>query len=112
MADADAGQTRIPLASNSKLVTVLATAQALKLKGFPLGHKTRVKDVHPGFELKNKVMEAEATFEDVFCHRLRLPANNYHLSRPLAEGETVVSAAAGPLLSDPHSNRSASPSRR
>ena len=86
----------MPLASNSKLVTVLATALALKLKGFPLSLKTRVKDVHPAFKLQNKVIEAEATFEDVFCHRLRLPANNYHLSRPL-QGETVVSAAAGPL---------------
>lgn len=57
MANADAGQTRIPLASNSKLVTVLATAQALKLKGFPLGLETRVKDVHPAFELKNKVQK-------------------------------------------------------
>lgn len=83
----------MPLASNTKLLTVLTvltTAQALELKGYPLGLKSRVKDVHPAFKLKNKQIEEGATFEDIFAHRLGLPAHNFLLSRPLSEGETVV----------------------
>lgn len=80
----------MPLASNTKLLTVLTTAQALELSGYPLGLKSRVKDVHPAFKLKDKQFEEGATFEDIFAHRLGLPAHNFLLSRPLSEGETVV----------------------
>ncbi|WWD03835.1 hypothetical protein V865_001891 [Kwoniella europaea PYCC6329] len=67
-------KTRFPIASNTKLFTVLALSKLLEENDFTFD--TKIKDIVPEFKLVDKVAEARLSVADVCAHVSGVPGYN------------------------------------
>ncbi|WVW86484.1 hypothetical protein I302_108532 [Kwoniella bestiolae CBS 10118] len=66
--------TRFPIASNTKLFTVLTLAKLLEENGYTFD--TRIQDIVPEFQMVNKDAELQCTVADICAHLSGVPGYN------------------------------------
>ncbi|OCF44559.1 hypothetical protein I317_01632 [Kwoniella heveanensis CBS 569] len=79
--------TRFPIASNTKLFTVLALAELLEKHA--LTFETRIKDILPEFQLVDKVTENLSTINDFCCHMTGIPGYSFAYAKGLTREDVL-----------------------